>query len=373
MKILEKSERGRDVIKRQGSFARLAMINILVFFGVALSVNLLASFYWDGRYLWKKIFVPIDEKAYIESLPDQDYAHLIYREKKQLETRYVPYMAWSRKPFSGITTTVNEEGDRIHPPTTDYPIKHVRLFGGSTMWGTGVDDHNTIPAHFNALQPDYRVYNHGESGFVSRQGLARLVNLVNQGAPMDVVIFYDGCNDCLALCSSDVSINGHREEVKIGQKLEHRWQVINVLFGSIKMVIEKVVKKGKRPPSRCRGNPAYARKVAFTLVNNWKIAQSVAALSGAEFHAILQPVAAIGHPNIAYLTERGDETDWHMVYPFVREIQERENLGWIHDFTEAFDVDEYIYIDGCHVNGRGNQIIATKLSEILNNLHGKSG
>ena len=91
----------------------------------------------------------------------------------------------------------------------------------------------------------------------------------------------------------------------------------------------------------------------------------MAALGGAEFHAILQPVAAIGNPNIEYLTERGDETDWHMVYPFVREIQAKENLVWIHDLTDAFDIDEYIYIDGCHVNGRGNQIITKKISELL--------
>lgn len=352
-------------MKGEGGMARLALINVFVFLMVALFVNLLASLYWDGRYLWKKIFVPIDEKAYTESLPDQDYTYLIYREKKQLETRYVPYIAWSRKPFMGETTTVNNEGDRIHPTMTDRPIKHVRFFGGSTMWGTGVDDHNTIPAHFNALHQDYRVYNHGESGFVSRQGLARLVNLVNQDSPMDMVIFYDGCNDCISLCSAETSINGHREEAKITQKLEHRWQVIDSLFGSIQMVIQKVVKKGRRPPSRCRDNPAYAKKVASTLVNNWKIAKSVAALRGAEFHAILQPVAAIGRPNIEYLTDRGDETDWDLVYPFIREIQTRDNLVWIHDFTDAFDVDEYIYIDGCHVNGRGNQIIAKRLSESL--------
>ena len=242
-------------MKRRGGIVKLAMINVCVFLFVALSLNLLASFYWDGRYLWKKIFVPINEKAYTESLPDQDYAHLIFREKKQLETRYVPYIAWARKPFSGKTTTVNNEGDRVHPFTTDRPIKHVRFFGGSTMWGTGVDDHNTIPAHFNALHQDYRVYNHGESGFVSRQGLARLVNLVNQNSPMDVIIFYDGCNDCLSLCGPDVSINGHREEAKITQKLEHRWQTIDALFGSIQMVIEKVLKKGERLPSRCKDNP----------------------------------------------------------------------------------------------------------------------
>ena len=69
-----------------------------------------------------------------------------------------------------------------------------------------------------------------------------------------------------------------------------------------------------------------------------------------------------------YLTELEDDTDWNKVYPFVREIQARENLVWIHDLSDAFDVDEYIYIDGCHVNGRGNQIIAKRISERLNPL-----
>jgi len=42
------------------------------------------------------------------------------------------------------------------------------------MWGSGVADLNTIPAHFNDLHPEYRAYNHGEAGFVSRQGLAKV-------------------------------------------------------------------------------------------------------------------------------------------------------------------------------------------------------
>ena len=352
-------------MKRFGAYLKLVAINIVVLLAFLLSVNFIASAYLDGRYLYKQVFVPIDEKAYTRSLKDQELARLIYREKKQLKTRYVPYMAWSRKPFSGETITINREGDRIHPLTTDRPSKHIRFFGGSTMWGSGVDDHNTIPAHFNALHQDFRVYNHGEAGFISRQEVARLINLVNQSAPMDVVIFYDGCNDCRSLCRADVSINGTREEHKIEAKVNHRWQVVDSLFGSIQTVIQKVIKKGKRPPSRCRDNPDYAKQVAATLVNNWKIARSVAALGGAEFHALLQPVAAIGHPNIEYLKERGDRTDWHMVYPFIQEIQAKESLTWIHDLTDAFDVDDYIYIDGCHVNGLGNQIIAQKINELL--------
>jgi len=179
------------------------------------SLNFIASVYLDGRYLYKQAFVPISKKASTPSLEDREWTRLIYREKKQLQTKYVPYMAWAQKPFSGETTTINAEGERIHRQLTKTPLRHIRFFGGSTMWGSGVDDQNTIPAHFNALNPDDQAYNHGQSGFVSRQGLARLVNLVNQNLPMQVIVFYDGCNDSLSLCDPEVSINGHREQAKI--------------------------------------------------------------------------------------------------------------------------------------------------------------
>ncbi len=355
-------------MKTLWSYFKLGTINIAVLFALLLSLNFIASIYLDGRHLYKQIFVPISEKASTPSLKDQELAHLVYREKKQLHTQYVPYMAWARKPFSGKTTTVNQEGERTHPLTTESPLQHIHFFGGSTMWGSGVDDQNTIPAHFNALYPEFQAYNHGQAGFVSRQGLARLTNLVNQNQPMNMIIFYDGCNDSLSLCRSDVSINGHREQAKMAKKLEHRWQIPDNLFGSIGMVIQKIAKKGERPPSQCAGNPEYAQMVASTLVNNWKIAKTVAALGGADFHAILQPVAPIGHPNIQYLSKRGSQTDFHLVYPLVLEIKEREQLDWIHDFTDVFDVNEYIYIDSCHVNGRGNQIIAQKIRGFLDSL-----
>ena len=45
------------------------------------------------------------------------------------------------------------------------------------MWGSGVADDETIPAACNQLHPDFRVVNHGESGFTSRQSISALVNL----------------------------------------------------------------------------------------------------------------------------------------------------------------------------------------------------
>ena len=348
------------------STTKLIGTNVGILLLCLWSVNLFFSIIIDGVHLFKQVFVPIEQKLYTESLPDQEEAQKVFRELRQLTKRYVPFMGWARYSFSGTRTTVNEiDGERVTPQSTTPSSKHIHFFGGSTMWGTGVDDHHTIPAQFAKLSPNSRVYNHAQSGFVSRQELARLINLVNQNNPMDVVIFYDGCNDPLTLCRGGISINGHREQTKIANKLTHRWQVPEDLLGSTKIALRTIFKPGKRPPSQCKSNPTYTKQVAQTLVNNWKIARNFAALGGADFHAILQPVARLGEPRIDYLDEKFDGTEWNLVYPLVREIKEQEGLTWIHDFTDAFNTPEPLYIDLCHVNGQGNEIIAKKIIKLL--------
>jgi hypothetical protein len=103
-------------------------------------------------------------------------------------------------------------------------------------------------------------------------------------------------------------------------------------------------------------------------VNNWTIAKEITKLRGAGFHAILQPVALIGSPNIEYLPNRKSisrSKDYLLVYSLIQDIIQRDGIDWIHDFTDAFDRKEYIYIDSCHVNALGNKIIAGKVHKII--------
>ena len=88
------------------------------------------------------------------------------------------------------------------------------------MWGTGVDDSGTIPYFYNNRNKNEVVLNHGESGFVSRQNLARLINIVNQNEKVSKVIFYDGWNDINELCRADVSINSHNRALKINDHIK---------------------------------------------------------------------------------------------------------------------------------------------------------
>ena len=195
-------------------FIKLAIINIIVFILLVFIFNVI-SFLLIDSFLFsssKKEYSGQSRYKLLSNSKTEEYNKLVFKEFYQLETDYIPYLVWSRKEFNGQTTKINSLGDRVTPCfdcQNQDSTTITRFFGGSTMWGTGVDNHGTIPFFYNSMNKNEVVYNHGESGFVSRQNLARLINLINQDEKANKVIFYDGWNDITELCRVDVSINSH--------------------------------------------------------------------------------------------------------------------------------------------------------------------
>jgi lysophospholipase L1-like esterase len=352
-------------------WVKLVAGNALVLFVLLCGLNFLAALGYDARELIEERFVGVSEKAYRASLSDSPNAESIFREFARLQTRYVPYVEWKREPFRGETTNIGEDGDRVMPPTTTDPLAHARFFGGSTMWGKGVDDANTIPAKFNRLHPELAVRNHGESGYVSRQSLERLINIVAQSEPTDLVVFYDGCNDFYTLCRTDTSLNGHSRENELARKFRPPSMTVEALSGALREIIFWAWGRSLKttgPGSRCQASAEGAESVARTTVNNWRIAKRVADEAGAEFHAILQPIAVVGKPHVDYLGYLRDSPaqrlgDYSAVYPHIQRMIREAGEPWMHDFTDTFDGGEAIFIDACHVNARGNDLMARRMDE----------
>jgi hypothetical protein len=242
------------------------------------------------------------------------------------------------------------------------------------MWGTGADDNGTIPAHFNRLFPDYRVYNHAQAGFLSRQSLARLVNLASQNEPLDLVVFYDGVNLVQYHCNANVPPNSHARAERIAD-LVGRSRAASMFYGNLKEMARALeskyrafVKRSGDGGSRCEQDSAYARQVARKLIDTWKVARSIVAAKGGRFVAVLQPVIYFGDPKRDYLdvslTNRRARS-YRAVYPHIRKMIAELQEDWVYDFTTAFDGDEPIYIDFCHVSENGNRIIAERLAHVL--------
>ena len=128
-----------------------------------------------------------------------------YRELESLEDRWRPYVYFRQKPFRGKTITIGSDGLRAtwEPPSPALPDQRPRvkllMLGGSSLWGFGARDDETIPS-LVARDLDQRGWhvelkNLSEIGYVSTQELVALFRELQAGYRPDVVIFYDGVND----------------------------------------------------------------------------------------------------------------------------------------------------------------------------------
>jgi hypothetical protein len=109
--------------------------------------------------------------------------------------RYDPYALFLN--LQGPRATAN------NPPDTAASVKTVWLLGGSTMWGATDRDDRTIASYLARSlnrpgRPPIRVVNFGEISFNSLLETKYLQKLLIENSPPapDLVIFYDGANDC---------------------------------------------------------------------------------------------------------------------------------------------------------------------------------
>lgn len=363
---------------------RTGAIILGICFASLVVVNLLSAAILDGkREVYDRLFgTRPDSRATYPVYPDRARAETLFRENRGMGFEYVSFVGWSRRPFAGETVTVGGDGDRQHPPTTDRPKGVVRFFGGSTMWGEGAEDSGTIPASFNQLAPDYQIINHGESGFNSRQNLARLINLANQRAPMDLVVFYDGVNAVDSNCREGVGLNGNyyeseiRRRVQIGAKLTSL-RLTRLLYdpmAEMAKVIRKRLFAGPsqedlKAASKCQRIEGYVDKIADTLIENWKIAKLIVESRGGRFIAILQPVLFVGAPKTDHV-EPGNTRpymadDYRALYASIQKKLAAARYPWAFDFTDSFDGPQPLYVDFAHVGSAGNQRIATRIKGIV--------
>ena len=154
-----------------------------------------------------KFFNNLSSEDYRSSLKNYNnikWAKQHFTEFSELKTIYKDFYTWRRNSYNGITININEEGIRESFSSFSNQKSNLEylFFGGSTMWGTGSNDNNTIPSIFSQLN-NVSVINYGETGYLSIQSFNLLNTLVIQeklDLKNKVVIFYDGVNNVATNC-----------------------------------------------------------------------------------------------------------------------------------------------------------------------------
>ena len=365
---------------------RTVIVNVIILIIILVALNIISYFiinFYEYRYHQQMVELP--------AMINENYS-TIQSEWFELETEYKSFIGWKRKPFEGKYTNIEKDGNRLTVQNESKSDEVIRFFGGSTMWGARVEDAHTIPSLFGLCIDDYKIVNHGETGFNSRQSLAYFINLIIKDSKTDIAVFYDGVNDVEHLCRKMIGIPGHGREVQMREELATVNSTQSYISGKdgiiglskkliskifikntaelIQRFVGKFLKKTPVYPYCCDSEIERAEDVANHLLNNWKVAHQIAKANGVQFIAILQPNIYTGKTKSDYLSlERSGllENNFKEVYRILQ--KEIANYNWIYDFTGILDKElSPIYYDFCHLNEKGNKLIAESICQLVDKL-----
>ncbi len=152
--------------------------------------------------------VPRSLRADLSDLQRQQIAY--YQElNEKLRLDWRPYVHWRTRALEGQYINVDDAGHRRtwQPESRDADgsseSSRIFMFGGSSMWGLGARDDQTIPSLVARQlveqdRLDVAVENHAVPGFVLSQEAIALARELARGNVPEVVVFCDGANDVLS-------------------------------------------------------------------------------------------------------------------------------------------------------------------------------
>lgn len=153
---------------RPNTFATLAgcMVAVLITITVLLALEC-----W---YRLTDSSIPGTERVELASSPYYDADDVLgYVPVRSVDARV--QLSIGGVPIHDVNYATDAYRRRITPLLDDSAREKFALFfGGSFVFGFGLDGHETLPAHFGNEAPTYRPYNYGFSGYGPQHMLAKL-------------------------------------------------------------------------------------------------------------------------------------------------------------------------------------------------------
>ncbi len=336
-------------------------------------------------FFYSQLNQTIDPRAYYPTYSNKEFSIELFNENSKLNSIYSSFIGWRREKVNFKYTNVSgpynarkSKGEAIN--------NSVWFFGGSTMWGTGASDLQTIPSHFNSLT-DIPVYNFGEASWTSRQSLNQLINAIGDKNKPSIVIFFDGINDVIIQCRSENKlVPSHSREKRIQNALKPllmQKRITNFILSPYIAIAKKFsiqlpsINRSQSKAYDCDINKAKAISIAQHLVNNWYSAHTLSKSKNFEFYSILQPNLFTTKTNSEYLPPSivkeniEVEIQYKIVYPLiVKEIDkycefDKDFCSSFVNGTDWLDGTNNIFIDPYHINSLGNKVIAKRMKSLL--------
>jgi len=295
-----------------------------------------------------------------------------------------PITGFREKAVTGEYVTVDEAGFRRGKEQGPWPPSgdayNVFLLGGSTAFGYGVPDEQTISSYLQEVLPavdgrEPRVYNFARGGFTSTMERLLFEKLILVEPRPDLVIFLDGVND-FGQPGDPVLVQRYLTR-RTDEALERPWlgalrslPLVRTLAGDDWTNIGLADLPRDQSERLAADDSDRLDAVIARYVSNVQAIRGIASAHGVDVFFVWQP-APVYKYDLSYHTHKsqrfgGHERSRHG-FPRMRAYVDAHPMGddftWCADIQE--DAKELLYVDRMHYNPKMSTMVARCIADGL--------
>lgn len=374
-----------DQVKHWATTAALIWFSTSIMAAILICVCFL---YTSIRYPQPAVqlhpYSPRAQASAIHSLSASD-AGKLFEDFDNLEAHrmyvYQPWVGFSERVYHSHFMNI-DDGEplpirRTVEPVTTSARKTVWLFGGSTQFGWGVPDDQTIASQLSEILREKgienEVVNYGHTEFYSTQEAALFATLLRHGHRCDFAVFLDGLNDS-RISASDVppmsiaTSLGFLEQEDAAVALNSKYFIITPLFPPVR-VADGLLRRLSFSSQKVRREAAAPSNATFDPVDiyrfNISIIQRLADDAGIHVLFYWQPTSFdyMDGAEARRKTLDGSE-DLPNLNRAVRKQIRDKNFRFIADMFRHESYTD-IYVDLAHYGDKGNGMIAHTIATQL--------
>ena len=291
----------------------------------------------------------------------------------EMEYTYQPWVGFSERPFRSACLNIDDANPmpvrRTVPDSAKGSEKTIWLFGGSTVFGWGVPDNQTIASHLSEILSKsgnhYNIVNHGHTWYYSSQEAALFATLLRHGQRCDLAVFLDGLNDNVtwgdAPHFANRTTNGFLKEEKTADGMAAKQVFITPDFPPVRVLNRLFRRRSAMDHADADAagagyDPVDIYRFNLTVIEKMAEAAKIKTaafwqptpfdyIAGAEQNRKPDPILErIPHSNALVRQKIADST-----FHFIADLFKQDNF-------------EDIYVDQVHYGDRGSRLVAEAIA-----------
>ena len=364
------------------TFIALFVINIISFFVLK---SLEKKRFEDGG---NEITIKYGQRDFDKVYPNytiQDINALL-NESWERPFLYEPFVQFTERPIRGRYVNVSTAGFRYSKAQGPWPPEpancNVFIFGGSTCFGYGVPDNETIASHLQVflqknLGQKIKVYNFGRGHYFSTQEIFLYQKLLLNNNIPNLSIFIDGLNDFAYTTDSPVFTDKFAAAANTASPPAAMIPKLPLvkLFNHI---IKGYNKPGngwdpaelhKYEQEAIYNDPEQIDGVINRYIRNKKFIEKLSEANKTKSVFVWQPVPMYHYPLEHHLFFNPSIIRHYARYgyPQMAATLDKKNLGnnflWCADMHTT--LKEPLYVDSCHYSAKMSKLFAHRIGTLI--------